>query len=340
MASVHIVTRTTANGDRRFRVRYRLGGRDAPILYGGSFRTKREAEERARWIGGELAARRVPDLRANTEPQRVETFAVVAERWRASRIDHAAETRKTTATHLTRILPTFGRRDPAGITTADVREWVVAQAGEIKPSSLRRYVATLRAVLDFAGVDPNPARDRSVRLPRIEREEPTPPTRAEVAAIIANVPPRWRLAIRVLEATGMRIGELAGLVWGDVDVASSRFRVSRTRTKTAAGQRWVQVPAPLMALVADTLPPDDRTATRPVFPGVTSDGAKNAMARACTAAGIAHYHPHDLRHRRLTLWHHQGVPARELAARAGHSRASMSLDVYSHVLVDGDDEWA
>jgi hypothetical protein len=42
----------------------------------------------------------------------------------------------------------------------------------------------------------------------------------------------------------------------------------------------------------------------------------------------------------LTLWHHQGVPARELAARAGHSRASMSLDVYSHVLVDGDDEWA
>jgi integrase len=52
------------------------------------------------------------------------------------------------------------------------------------------------------------------------------------------------------------------------------------------------------------------------------------------AAGIPHFHPHDLRHRRISLWHHQGIPARQLAERAGHSRPSMSLDVYSHVLMD------
>lgn len=56
-----------------------------------------------------------------------------------------------------------------------------------------------------------------------------------------------------------------------------------------------------------------------------------AMKRACKAAGIPHYHPHDLRHRRLTLWHGQGVPARELATRAGHSKPSMTLDVYTSV---------
>jgi integrase len=39
-----------------------------------------------------------------------------------------------------------------------------------------------------------------------------------------------------------------------------------------------------------------------------------------------------LRHRRITLWHQSGVPARELAERAGHSKPSMSLDVYSHVM--------
>ena len=47
---------------------------------------------------------------------------------------------------------------------------------------------------------------------------------------------------------------------------------------------------------------------------------------------VPHYHPHDLRHRRITIWHQSGVPARELAERAGHSRPSMSLDVYSHVM--------
>jgi integrase len=54
--------------------------------------------------------------------------------------------------------------------------------------------------------------------------------------------------------------------------------------------------------------------------------------QACKLAGVPHYHPHDLRHRRLTIWHQAGVPAREVAHRAGHSRTSESLDTYSHVM--------
>ena len=50
------------------------------------------------------------------------------------------------------------------------------------------------------------------------------------------------------------------------------------------------------------------------------------------AAKVPHYHPHDLSHRRITIWHQSGVPARELAERAGHARPSMSLDGYSHVM--------
>jgi integrase len=56
------------------------------------------------------------------------------------------------------------------------------------------------------------------------------------------------------------------------------------------------------------------------------------MLRACQNAKVPHYHPHDLRHRRITIWHQSGVPARELAERAGHARPSMSLDIYSHVM--------
>ena len=56
------------------------------------------------------------------------------------------------------------------------------------------------------------------------------------------------------------------------------------------------------------------------------------MSRACRLAKIPHYSPHDLRHRRLTLGHQAGVPARELAERAGHSKPSMSLDTYTHVM--------
>jgi integrase len=60
------------------------------------------------------------------------------------------------------------------------------------------------------------------------------------------------------------------------------------------------------------------------------------MASACRLAGIPSFSPHDLRHRRLTIWHHDGVPAKVLADRAGHAKASMSLDTYSHVLDPGE----
>ena len=60
--------------------------------------------------------------------------------------------------------------------------------------------------------------------------------------------------------------------------------------------------------------------------------AYQTVLRACRNAKVPHYHPHDLRHRRITIWHQSGVVARELAERAGHARPSMSLDVYSHVM--------
>jgi len=49
---------------------------------------------------------------------------------------------------------------------------------------------------------------------------------------------------------------------------------------------------------------------------------------------VARFGLHDLRHRRLSLRIRDGVTATEAAARAGHARASMTLGVYPHVLVD------
>ena len=92
-----------------------------------------------------------------------------------------------------------------------------------------------------------------------------------------------------------------------------------------------------MQAIEETCPLEDRVPERCVFGGITKSRAYNAMTRACRDAKVPHYHPHDLRHRRITVWHQSGVPARELAERAGHSRPSMSLDVYSHVMPAGRD---
>jgi integrase len=291
----------------------------------------REARIRRDLIAGELAAGRDPmdTLRALTNKSPARTFGEWAAIYRASRADIADETRKNTASHLKRLLPTFGDCDPATMMPSDVQEWIGSQ--DLKPSSLSRYLNTLRQVLDFAGVEPNPARDRRVKLPRIESTVVEPPTAAQVAAILAHSPKRWHLALRTLEATGMRVGELHALEWRDVDKADSRFRIRGGKTRAA--RRWVAVPDRVMEAIAATCPPDDRTPERLVFLGFSPDVAKNVMARACKAAGIPHFHPHDLRHRYASVKLREGVPVTDLAAQLGHVRKSMTLDTYSHVLV-------
>jgi integrase len=331
MPSLTITTRKAKDGPR-YAVRYRLGGRAYPLVHAGSFTRLKDAKTRRDLVAGEIAAGRNPAelLRAMREPPSVRTFEQAAEAYRASRIDIGDETRKNMHSHLLAMLPMFGDRDPASITAGDVQEWIGSLG--LKPSSVRRYMATLRLILDHANVDPNPARDSRVKLPKIETATVEPPSAAQIDAILDHSPPRWRLPLRTLEQTGMRIGELAALEWRDVDHAESRFRIRQGKTATA--RRWVVAPTWLMEEIAATCPPDDRVPERRVFVGFSADVAKNVMARACKAAGIPHFHPHDLRHRYASVKIAEGVPVTQLAAQLGHSKKSLTLDTYSHVLLD------
>ena len=164
MASLTITTRKTRSGPR-YVVRYRLGGRAYPIEHGGSFRTRRAATERKNLIGGEIAAGRNPrdllEAIANPSEQPARrTFRQWADAYGTSRVDIGEATRKAMRSSLLRLNATFGDEDPATITAAGIQEWVGANA-DLKPTSIRQYLSTLRQVLDHAGVEPNPARERA-----------------------------------------------------------------------------------------------------------------------------------------------------------------------------------
>ena len=65
-----------------------------------------------------------------------------------------------------------------------------------------------------------------------------PPSATDVDAVIATVPRRWRLALRTLEQTGMRVGEAGPPEWGDVDEAGSRFRIKQGRQLPRGVGSW------------------------------------------------------------------------------------------------------
>jgi integrase len=163
--------------------------------------------------------------------------------------------------------------------------------------------------------------------------------------MLEHMPRERRLLFAFLEQTGVRIGEPVQWTWGDVDIDSSRILSRPEIVKGRRGgrkPRWVQVPAWLMEILLDQAPPDDRSAERPLFPWLRGmqaprQAAHKTMKNACRAAGIPHFHPHDLRHRRLSLWHGQGIPAREIGDRVGQRQISTTLDVYTHVLLSPDE---
>ena len=334
MSSAWITRRPRADRSVSYRVMYRLGGRESPPRYGGSFRTMREAKIRRDWVAGELAAMRVPELRRLALAAEVPTLAEAAARWQASRVDVSAATATYHRSALARARPLLNRRVDE-ITPADIASLVatLVEAGKAR-ETVRKTVPVLAMIMDFADVVPNPARDRvRVKLPREHRPEISPPTADHVEGVYRLLARDFRLPLLVLDATGMRIGELVGLTWGDIDEPRGRWRVSRAVAKTRYG-RWVTVPPVLFQAVLALCPRDDRHVDRRVFESVNDSRLRMAIQRACVAAGIPVFSQHDLRHRRISLGHLAGIPWARIGEQVGQRDLAVTANTYTHVLTD------
>ena len=336
MASSWLIVRETKSGDKRYFVRYRTGGRESNVRHAGSFPTKTEAIARKRWVDGELAALRVPDVHAlEREPDRMPPLADAARRWQESRVDVTENTRLQHRSAIRAAVAELGTRTVDSITPADVAGLVATLAAKgRKRETIRKTLLALAMVLDFAGVTPNPARDKlHVRLPHGDSPEIIPPTAEQVLAVHSLLPTRYKLPLLVLDATGMRLGELAGLRWGDVDEPRGRWRVTSAVSKTKTA-RWVNVPPTVFEAVCGLVARDDRTPERRVFQGFGGDRFRTAIARACTAAGVPTFSPHDLRHRRISLLHLSGVPWARIGEHVGQRNLAVTANTYTHVLAD------
>ncbi|CAN5624493.1 hypothetical protein BH20ACT14_BH20ACT14_18500 [soil metagenome] len=337
MPSVWVERRETAAGRTRYLVKYRLGGRESVHRYAGSFATRREAHVRRSWVAGELAAMRVPNISSlEVEPIGSPAVAVACERWRAARVDVAEATRVLHRVALGRVMPILGDRRLDERTSDDVNALVVelARTGR-KRETIRKSVKYLAAVLEENGIEPNPARDKRVRLPHAEPVDLEPPTSEHVEAVVRLLPPAYRLPLLWLDWSGARVASVETVLVGDYDELARRVRMRASTTKTRTAL-WVELPDALADAIEATLPPrEDRDAAAPLFPGASADRLRTAIARACRAAGVPVFSPHDLRHRRISLLHRQGRTWAEIGRLVGQRKLSITADTYTHVLSDG-----
>ena len=64
------------------------------------------------------------------------------------------------------------------------------------------------------------------------------------------------------------------------------------------------------------------------------DKFRTALARACRDSGTPLISPHDLRHRRISVWHRAGISWAEIGRWVGQRNISVTADTYTHVIAD------
>ena len=157
--------------------------------------------------------------------------------------------------------------------------------------------------------------------------------------------------------TGMRLGELLGLRWRDVDLRLASLSVVQAlykrsgvceiiKPKSTASQRRVALSPTLVVilqqhratqeaqriLIGKQLDEEDLvfayTDGRPLDPGTVT----HAFSKVLTKAGVPHMRFHDLRHTHATLMLKADVHPKIVSERLGHANIGITLDTYSHVV--------
>ncbi|HEY3205751.1 MAG TPA: site-specific integrase [Gaiellaceae bacterium] len=336
MAGVWIRTRKTKDGANRYLVEYRLGGREAKLCHGGSFKLKHLAKTRAGWIAGEIAARRVPDLGTlHPEVPRFPLLPEACDSWRASRIDVVMGTRTLHQVALDRVLATELRHKRLDEISVDDAVALVAELHGVgyKRETIKKSRDYLAMVVDHYEIAPNPARDKRVKLPRERKAHVPPPLAEHVERVAETVPRHHVLPLLIVDECGPRVNELATAQVGDLDEHRKAIRVRWTVEKNDR-YRHLELPDDLFAALLATLPSrEDRDLEAPLFPDLTDARLRTAITKACKATGTPHFSPHGLRRRRGSLHYKRTGSLADVAELLGDTKR-VAAEHYVYALTD------
>jgi integrase len=169
----------------------------------------------------------------------------------------------------------------------------------------------------------------------------------------------------LMATTGMRRGEVVGLRWVDVDLELGPLAIVQTHVlvnrevlvsepKTAKGRRTVALDATTVTALRQhrKYQLEERLALGEAWEdsglvfthqngwAINPRLFSSWFTQRATAAGLPHIRLHDLRHSYATAALAAGVPTKIVSERLGHANIAITLDTYSHVLPNMQEEAA
>lgn len=324
--------------------------------------TKRAADVALR----KLAAEVDEDLHSGTDG----TLAYLLERWMRQ---YRSEWSPTTAARYeslcrVHIVPDLGSMPLSKLRQTHLNAFYdrLDEDKELSPASVRKVhnviQRALQVALEWGWVNTNVA--QRAKRPKVRPRPITPPSDAQVAALIASAlvgqrPNRDLVVFLTLaQATGARRGEVCGLRFSDFDVAKNELFFGRSVAQvgtelTLKGtkkdrQRRISLDDATAGVLAGFIARKRSEMVRPVAdPYIFStelDGSEpwpparvtRNWANLRARAGIPGVRLHDLRHAHVTLLLALGVDVRTVAGRVGHANPNVTLNVYGHFMPAAD----
>ena len=278
--------------------------------------------------------------------------------WLATKVDLKPTTRRGYEWALrVHILPTWGPVRLGDITHQGIAAWVagLTESG-LGASSVRQAHRVLSLVLALGVRDGRLARNPAVGvpLPRALRGEQVFLTHEQVDQL-AEASGRNRLAILFLAYTGVRYGEMAALRVRQPrpDAAPCADRRGRRRRQRARGVGHAEDPPAAARCPSRAFSPTSSLCTsrarhRDDFVFAAEKGGvlhlrnfrRTSFDPAVRAVGLDGLTPHALRHTAASLAIASGANVKVVQTMLGHKSATMTLDLYGHLLADQLDEVA
>ena len=250
----------------------------------------------------------------------------------------------------THILPFFGNKLINEIKASDVRRWqakLMSSPNNYSQTYLKKINTELNSIINYAkrfyDLNTNPY-CKAGTIGKAKAEEMDYWTYNEYIAFREGVKdkPLSYICFEVLYWTGIREGELLALSPAEIDLDNKLISINRTyqriggkdvftSPKTRKNKRKIPIPDFLCQELSDyiqsryMLDADER-----LFP-VTKSYLAHEMIRGCKNTGIKKIRIHDIRHSYASLLINQGCDALMLADRLGHKKVSTTLNTYSHL---------
>ncbi|MFI5330037.1 MAG: tyrosine-type recombinase/integrase [Desulfobaccales bacterium] len=296
------------------------------------------------------------------EPQATITFGEYARKW----LDGYVETNLKFTTqksydYIIRVhLGRLKDRPLDQIRRPEIRELIYEKLKtDLSPKTVLNIKAVVSSVMNHAFEDGLIIGNPVARLGKfIKRRDPkadiNPLTRDEARALLDTLQehfPRYHSFFLCALRTGMRLGELLALEWGDIDFRGGFIEVRRSFThgqyttpksgKTRRIDVSPQLAETLKALatarkreaLAKGRPAADLVFVNEIG-GVIHEGnlRNRVFFKALAKAGLRRIRIHDLRHTFASLLIQQGESLAYVKEQMGHHSIQITVDIYGHLV--------